>query len=153
MDHFVGRAAAAGPGDVAGEVHALGIDPVVVPVRDSLVLLVQRCEPRLEIVGRRRVVAFPLLYERRGLPLHLIRAFFEDAPAIAVARSDSMRRARGEAALPVRLKRSTGALAGGSQRQELGSASGTPKTHANAQETRAFSARSASETPGLPHAP
>ena len=51
---------------------------------DSLVLLIQRCEPRPEIVGRRRVVAFPLLYERRGLPLHLIRALLEDPPAIAV---------------------------------------------------------------------
>ena len=84
MKHLVCGAAAAGPRDVAGEVHPLVVDPVVMPVRPRLVLLVERREPRLEVVGRRLAIAIPLLHERRGLPLHVVRALLEDPPAIAV---------------------------------------------------------------------
>ena len=84
MNHLVVRPAAAWPRHVAGEVHALGVDPAVVAVRPRLVLLVQRPEPILEVVGGRGEVPVPPRDELGCLALHVVRAFLEGPPAVVV---------------------------------------------------------------------
>ena len=84
MHHLVGWPSTPRPRHVAREIRALGVDPVVMAVRPRLVFLVERCEPRLEIVGCRLEISLALIDELRGLALYLVRAFLEHAPPIAV---------------------------------------------------------------------